>query len=178
MSSSPRIRIPQSMSYFDVTEYRPWDSRGKDRNGFTGRIRSISRIRPRSICWQAGAGQAPPFGFALNNQAGSWSGWTNHAANGQMGGRRRRRKSQSWVRSAPALRGCQFVLRQPVVPIMISRAGRALRAVGVGLARTPSFGRNGPRGDGKPPPYCGSWLYLAAGFDNSPTRGVELAAAP
>ena len=112
MSSSPRIRIPQSMSYFDVTEYRPWDSRGKDRNGFTGRVRSISRIRLRSICWQAGAGQAPPCGFALNNQAGSWSGWTNHAANGQTGGRRRRRESQSWARSAPALRGCQFVLRQ------------------------------------------------------------------
>ena len=33
------------MSYFDVTEYRPWDSRGKDRNGFTGRVHDIAQAR-------------------------------------------------------------------------------------------------------------------------------------
>ena len=41
MSSSPRIRIPQFMSNLDVTEYRPWNPRGKDRNGFTGRLRQL-----------------------------------------------------------------------------------------------------------------------------------------
>jgi hypothetical protein len=38
MSSSPRIRIPQPLSCSAVTEYKPRESRGKDRNGFTGRL--------------------------------------------------------------------------------------------------------------------------------------------
>jgi len=32
------------MSYLDVTEYRLWDSRGKDRNGFTGRAPYINSL--------------------------------------------------------------------------------------------------------------------------------------
>gem|GEM_PF-1048643 len=48
----PRIRIPQPLSCSAVTEYKPRESRGKDPNGFSGRLR----------CPELAAGQCKPGG--------------------------------------------------------------------------------------------------------------------